>query len=465
MNSPQQADNGSNDFELLCAQYLDGTLDETGRDRLADLLESDPAAVAALRSQLLVSGALARLKPELSDETFLRTVLPHVNSLGDEEADAFPSRVRNVIRFERWKRVSLAAAAVIALAGGTMFLMRSQDQGVSASGGTVVATRFDGDEPSREVRAGENLVFSTGVSRMEFTNGAVVAIEAPAELSIRSEDEVVLEHGRLNAWCPETAHGFRVVTTTATLTDLGTSFGVSAARDGTADFMVLDGKVEVQKDKETRRLERGAAVRSTRDNTQLSDVAFEPAPFHRTWPVASGIRSTRGEVVPAPPGTPEALAALENDNQILVIPERRDFRPAEPIPVDITSPGIYTGLSLMVPNKVTPTAGTRVRSYLLRYNPLGQLKAPGTTRRFEGSVTFDRPVLAIIAASPKLNRTDSMLSRAPLPKQNAQDITLRGLERGPEPADRVELSKDRRTITVTFFADKSVDEIRAITED
>jgi hypothetical protein len=455
MNSPQ-ADNGCNDFEALCAQYLDGTLDDVGRDRLADLLESDPAAMEALRAQLLVSGALARLRPELSDGTFLQTVLPHLGKVADEEEDAFPNRVKDTIRFQRWKRTALAAAAVITLAGGLMFFLRPQ--------GTVVATRFDDDQPSREVRTGQKLVFSSGITRMEFTNGAVVAIEAPAELSIRSAEEVVLAHGRLNAWCPQTAHGFRVVTTEATLTDRGTSFGVSAAKDGTADFVVLDGKVEVQNGNETRQIERGAAVRARR-GTRLSDVAFEPSAFRRTWPVASGIRSTRGEVVPAPPDTPEALAGLENDNQILVIPERRDFKPAASIPADITDPGIYTGPSLMSPSQVTPPAGTRVRSYLLRYNPIGQLKAPGTTRRFEGSVTFDRPVLAIIAASPKLNRTDAMLTRAPLPKVNAQDTGLRGLERGPTPADRVELSQDRRTITVTFFADKSVDEIRAITED
>lgn len=459
MNSPQ-ADNGSNDFEVLCAQYLDGTLDDISREKLATLLESDPSAIAALRSQLLVSGALARLKPELSDETFLRSVLPHLNTVADESDDAFPSRVQKVIRFERWKRAALAAAAVIALAGSALFIMRP-------ASGPVVATRFDGDS-SEQIHIGEKLVFSTGVSRMEFNNGAVVAIEAPAELTIRSADEVSLAHGRLNAWCPETAHGFRVVTTSATLKDLGTSFGVSAARDGTADFVVLDGKVEVQKDNETRLIERGAAVRAQR-GTKLSDVAFEPAPFKRTWPVASGIRSTRGEVIPAPPGTPEALAALENDNQILVIPERRDFKPAKPIPVDITDPGSYEGTSLNAPYKITPPEGARVRSYLLRYNPVGQSLGPDHLRSFQGSVTFDRPILGIITHSQKLNRTEPMLSRAPLPKLGIRDAELRGLEAGvknpSKQGDRVELSRDRRTITVNFNADISIDEIRAITED
>ncbi|MEK7951779.1 FecR domain-containing protein [Luteolibacter soli] len=457
MNSPQ-ADHGSTDFELLCAQYLDGTLDDLSRERLAALLESDPQAIATLRSQLLVSGALARLKPELSDETFLRSVLPHLNTIAGEEDDTFPNRVQNTIRFQRRKRITLAAAAAIALAAGLALSMR----------GTVVATRYDGEETARQVRTGQKLIFSTGVSRMEFTNGAVVAIEAPAELTIRSQDEVELAHGRLNAWCPETAHGFRVVTTSATVTDLGTSFGVSASPDGTADVLVLDGKVVVQNDNVKRQIERGAAIRATSD-TKLSDVAFEPSPYQRTWPVASGIRSTRGEVIPAPPGTPESLAALENDNQILVIPERRDFKPAKSIPVDIIEPGTYDGQNLSAPYKITPPAGKRVRSYLLRYNPVGQSMGLEYLRNFQGSVTFDRPVLGIITHSQKLNRTDATLTRSPLPQLGPRDAELRGLEPGTKTAskfaDRVELSPDRRTITVNFYADVSIDEIRAITED
>ncbi|MCW1884959.1 hypothetical protein OKA04_09485 [Luteolibacter flavescens] len=446
------------DFDILCAQYLDGTMDEVDRDRLAAILASDPAALDALRSQLVVSGALARLRPELSDERFLGAVLPHLGAMADEADDDFPARVRKTIRVQWWRRTTLAAAALIILAGTAIFLT------TTLSRGPVVATRFHDDEKSSEVRMGERLVFDTGVTRMEFSNGAVVAIEAPAELSVRSGDEVVLEHGRLNAWCPETAHGFRVVTASATLTDLGTSFGVTAERDGTADFMVMDGKVEVQKDDEKRLIERGAALRARRGK-RLSVVAFEPSGFRRTWPVASGIHSTRGEVVTAPPGTPEYLAALENDHRILVIPERRDLRLQAPLRADIVQPGIYESSRLLGTHDVRPGKGKRVRSYLLRYNPVGQMKS-GEAKRFEGSVTFDRPVLGIITASRKLNRTDALLSKAPLPPLNAQDTELRGLERQQHPPhDRVELSADRRTITVTFFADQSIDEIRAITRD
>lgn len=443
------------DFEKLGAQYLDGTLDDADRDRLSALLEADSEKIAVLRSQLLLSGALARLRPELSDENFLRTVMPHLHAVGDEVVDAFPSRVRNTIRLARWRRVALAAAATVAVAF-TVFHFRPQ--------GETVANRFDG-ESSQQVRIGDKLEFRKGVSRLEFSNGAVVAIEAPAALLVRSPDEVVLDHGRLNAWCPETAHGFRVVTTSATLTDLGTSFGVSAGKDGTADFVVLDGKVEVQKDGETRTIERGAALQAKR-GAGLLDVAFEPSAFQRTWPVASGIHSTRGEVVPAPPGTPETLAAYENDRHIIVIPERRDFRPKRPVQVNIVGPGIHEGADLVGPVSFTPPPDTKVRSYLLRYNPVGVLEK-SDHKRIEGSVTFDRPVLALITASRLLHPSDKVFAKAPMPRMSEVDTRLRGLERSPHliHSDRVELSQDRRTLEVTFIAGESIDEIRAITAD
>lgn len=448
----------------LCASFLDGTLTPDERDQLVALLQSDPALLAELKAQLMISGALARLRPELSDETFLHSALPHLKAVGDEREEVFPDKVMTSIRFRRTRQSVMAIAATIMLLGAAVFLLSGRK--TAAPGGAMTATLYSEGEAgeSRAVHIGEALEFSAGVSRIEFKNGAVVAVEAPASLLVRSAEEVLLHHGRLNAWCPETAHGFRVVTNSATLTDRGTSFGVSAAVDGTADFMVLDGKVEVEKDGETRTLLEGGAVRANREKG-LHDLAFEPSPYQRTWPVASGIRTTRGEVIPAPPGTPEALAALESDKHILVIPERRDFTLASRIRVDITLPGTYQSESLLASVPFGTRPKVRMRSYLLRYNPVGSLPKP-VFRRFEGSVTFDRPVLAIIAGGKKLHQTDKQLSKSPLPTLNPIDAGLRGLERTKNPgADSVTLSEDRRTVTVIFYAGESIDEIRAITAD
>jgi ferric-dicitrate binding protein FerR (iron transport regulator) len=448
------------DFDTLCAQFLDGPLTEEERDRLVAMLEADPEKLSALRTQLLVSGALGRMNPDLSDENFLHSVVPHLARIGEEHDGAFAKQVMNTIRFTRVRRAALAVAALVALVLTLSFFLRPAKPVVAKLYGAAENT-----DPVKEVRIGDKIEFPSGVSRMEFANGAVVAVEGPAALTVRSADEVSLDHGRLNAWCPETAHGFRVVTGSATLTDLGTSFGVSTTADGTADFVVLDGKVTVTKDNETRTLVEGGALQSERGK-KLRDVAFEPSPFQRTWPVASGIRTTKGEVVAAPPGTPKFLAALENDQHILVIPERRDVVPEADMRADITGPGIYEGTNLHSPTVFEAAPGAKVRSYLLRYNPVGKVPPPDF-KRYEGSVTFDRPVLAIITHPRKLERTDKRFSKAPLPPLDPQDINLRGLEREQTGnfSDRVVLSEDRRTVTVTFYAGESIDEIRAITDD
>lgn len=456
---PMNAD----EFDTLCAQYLDGVLSEEERERLLQALKADPERLAALRVQLLVSGALSRLHPDRDDEIFVGSVVPHLASVGNEQEDAFSGKVMKTIRFKRMRLPALAIAAAVALVLALGYFFRPVGPEVQEV--ARVFSEEEGKEVASEVRIGEKLSFAAGVSRMEFTNGAVVAIEGPASLTVKSAKEVALEFGRLNAWCPESAHGFQVMTASATLTDLGTSFGIDAARDGTADFVVLDGKVEVKRGDEIRTLVEGGSVQAGHEG-KLRDIAFEPSAFKRTWPVASGIRSTRGEVVPAPPGRPELLAGLENDDHILVIPERRDLRPGREIRADIIAHGDYYGAILHSASIFAPEQGSKVRSYLLRYNPVGTIPPPDF-RRFEGSVTFDRPVRAIMTATRKLERTDKLFSKAPLPALGEQDAKLRGLERGQSrnASDRVTLSEDRLTVTVVFYAGESIDEIRVITDD
>ncbi|MEO5917425.1 MAG: FecR domain-containing protein [Luteolibacter sp.] len=449
------------EFVELCSELLDGTLGDKDRARLLALLVGDAELLAGFRKQLLVSGSLDRLKPERNDATFVRSVLPHIRAVSGEADHEFSGQVMSRIRFARFRRGAVAMAALVALLAALLVFLKRE---TAHSAAAIAKLYTDGDSGPRDVRPGEKLALTNGVTRIEFANGAVVAVQAPASLIVRSADQIILTSGRLNAWCPESAHGFKVVTSGATLTDLGTSFGISAD-NGTADFVVLEGKVKVSKDAEIRTIERGNAVRSDH-SAGLRDLKFEPTPFLLTWPVASGIRSTLGEVVPAPPDTPEALARLENDDHIFVIPERRDFIPDVQIPVDITLPGKYSGNNLRHPSHLDLKPEQRLRSYLLRYNPVGVYK-PGDYKLFEGSVTFDRPVIGIIVGSGKLNRTDSLLSKAPLPKLDPAEEVLRGLE-GSQTAtgsDRVSLSDDRLTVKVTFYAGESIDEIRAITTD
>ena len=75
------------------------------------------------------------------------------------------------------------------------------------------------------------LVVSRGLMRLDFSNGARVTLEGPAELEVFNESRIVLRRGLVTATIPESAVGFVVDTISAHVVDLGTSFGVSVGED------------------------------------------------------------------------------------------------------------------------------------------------------------------------------------------------------------------------------------------
>ncbi len=93
--------------------------------------------------------------------------------------------------------------------------------------------------PSRWLR------LKAGAVQIEFYDGARVILEGPAALELISSGEARLDYGKLSARVPEPAHGFKVYTADATVTDLGTEFGLNRQPDQLAKVEVFEGKVEV----------------------------------------------------------------------------------------------------------------------------------------------------------------------------------------------------------------------------
>jgi hypothetical protein len=83
---------------------------------------------------------------------------------------------------------------------------------------------------------------------MEITydTGAKVILEGPAMYEVESKNSGFLLIGKLTGRVAhESAKGFSISTRTATVTDLGTEFGVEIKRDGAAEVVVLDGMVRL----------------------------------------------------------------------------------------------------------------------------------------------------------------------------------------------------------------------------
>lgn len=429
------------------------------------MLGSDPELAREVRRQLRISAALEHLSTGEDEERFVRLVTDHVFHVGGEGDEAFVEKVIGQLPvrrqgFGRWR--VLAVAVLVLLSSTAAFLMlRGGEKGpvlakfrTIDSEGQVVS--------SREVRGGFKQEVKEGLHRLDFGNGAVVAIEGPANFEVVSGAALRLASGKLNAWCPQSAHGFQVLTANAKVTDRGTSFGVSATAGGSTDFVVLDGTIDVSQGDDTRRLLKGEALRSSCSGG-LESVAFHAEKFSRTWPLASGILSASGSVKPAPPATPEQLALMEDDDSVLVIPEKRSVPFDQPLDVELAGPGEISLKHMPQRQALAALPDLRLRSFLIRYNPVG--RPAGKFRRFEGQVTFDRPVLAICASGPVLEAGDSVFATGPWSAADGA-VEFRGIDLDqPENADLVRLSEDRHTVSIVFNAGMSTDDIRVIVEE
>lgn len=447
------------DFAELVEALLEGDLDEAGRGRLAEIVRHDPERRSELSRHLALGHALARLRSEGTDDGFAAATAAHIAKVAGEGPREFPDKVAGRIVRLRIRR-TLAIAAVAALALFPALWLRHGGSRQAPAVATLIRFDREGDLISEEpVRAGHRIEESDGLVRMTFANGAVLAVEAPFRLTVDSGMAVTLDSGRLNAWCPESAHGFRVETPSASVVDLGTSFGVSAGENGRSEVMVLDGLVEVTRNADTLRVEKGGAVAAEAPGA-LHEVAFTPTPFKNTWTLNHGILSTRGAIVPADPDIPERVALMESDEHVLVIPERRSVPFDRPLKAEVIRPGSIPGDFDGTVHTLPPDPEKRLSSFLIRYDPVGTHPEDHFVR-FEGEVTFDRPVLAIAVRRETLEGSDQTFATG------SWDTVFRGieLEQIDNDPDSVTLSGDRRTVKVIFYAGASTDEVRVVLED
>lgn len=101
--------------------------------------------------------------------------------------------------------------------------------------------------PGAFLRAGERLTLIEGFAEITTARGAVAIIEAPATVELLDSDNAIrLHQGKLVGLChTQGSKGFVVKTDQATITDLGTEFGVTATPNGT-EATVFVGEIAVR---------------------------------------------------------------------------------------------------------------------------------------------------------------------------------------------------------------------------
>jgi len=155
-----------------------------------------------------------------------------------------------------------------------------------------------------------------------------------------------------------------------------------------------------------------------------------------------------------PGGAVEAVGApcsvvegtLESDSAIRLFPERLNYV----LPADITID------AQGAPGKVIPQ-GTAVNVYYVHADRVGDQQ--GVVKKLSGSVTFDKPVLAVITSGAALNATHGALG-------NTENATVKtaysaSVDQGLDAGDVVTVSPNR--VDFAFDVWNVVDQMRIIT--
>lgn len=468
----------SEDLQVMIAEYARGDISEVRLRRLEGALRSDEGFRSEFIEFMNVDTALGDLAALSESEIVeLDGITPGAGKAAHLNAETKPeltsaslaepdarTAIKSVTNRGHWKKIAaLAACLLVTVAFWWQF-------GTDARHENQVA--HENDEALGSVRDATQIAFATviqsvdvqwvvgkplkvgdrvsagelqldaGIVHLRFDSGVGITLEGPADFEVMSAEVTQLRSGLLTATVPTGAEGFRVDTPSAQVVDLGTAFGIDQRPDGTSVVSVFDGEVEIVSDDSNKRLlTEGKSIQLATDGS-ASDLEFTSQPFDRLWPTSSGIAGSSGAFRFTPPW-PRGISRIQSDTDIFVLPEGYASELDNPCPIDISA-------SEVTSSRIS--AGRRVRSYLLQFNPVdptGQeansKKLGSRMRRIEGSITFDAPVIGMIVTSETLKITDEIfaLRRGPIrPFARGLELTQ------SRTADVISLSEDGRTVSL-----------------
>jgi hypothetical protein len=379
----------------------------------------------------------------------------------------------NILSFTNYffttRRVLLAIAASLVLFFG-IFSLWIPSPSVGEVAQVVGAYRDNGVayEIGEAVEPG-SVSISRGLLRLDFSNGARVTLEGPAEMEVFNESRIVLRRGLVTATIPESAVGFVVDTISAHVVDLGTSFGVSVEDDGQTEVCVFDGEVEVSSSKTsgasklTQLVREGEAVRTKVDSSVIDSVSYETAQFENAWPVNYGVLQTTGSMRFVSPGPNFHPGNYKDNEHIVVFPEKRDFKARESIRVDMIDPGEYE--KSRYEEKPTLVPRRAMTSYLLQLDAYPEGKNPNRRRSVRGQITFANPIVGVVTEDRLLNQSEVVFGIPGADYPSARTIEPRP-EGDQRPGfDKLILTADRHSLILELRENPGhLDQVRVLVE-
>ena len=461
-------------FQHLATLYLEDAINEYDLDLLNRELTRSTERIRQFNDLRLLAGLINEHGYIIDSEDTADLAANSPLDTGGLCFYAGYSEANSESNFTSWRAIAIALgvlATAVSLLLGLNWPYASSQRDEASTGLATLSYASQARWESGERALGEwlgigRLNLEVGLARLDFSNGATVTLQGPAEFEILSANKTILKSGILTASMPESAIGFEVLTPAIDVVDLGTAFGVSVGADGETDVCVFEGKVEVSLSDGVdmpRLVREGNAVRSRPKADAINSVDYSIERYEDAWPVTSGVLQATGLMKFVSPGPDFVPGRYEDSDHILAFPERSRVLLKSDLEVNVTEPGQYIRVRRW--GKRSIAAGQMVRSYLLQLNPIGEFtRGEVSGARVIGQITFDRPILGLIGGTTLLTSTDEQLGH---PLGDYGD-TRRGIEPTrpddlPDSGrDNVTLSRDRRTLSLDLSASSAVDQIRVV---
>lgn len=436
------------EFQELIDQSLNETISEVGMKALEERMLQDPQARIHYLSSVGLHASLRRRFSSQQEE---------------EGTILFPGQSI----FTR-KTVWAVAACLVLFFGLLIFQVSNRPFAEVAH--VIGAYRADGVtyKTGETVEPGI-LSLSRGLLRLDFSNGARVTVQGPAELEVFDQDRVLLHKGLVTATIPESAVGFVVDTVAAHVVDLGTSFGVSVSENGQTEVCVFDGEVEVSLPREAGLEEVSHLVRegesiSARVNSSVIDsVSYETSQFENALPVNYGVLQTTGSMRFVSPGPDFHPGNYKDNEHIVVFPEKRGFLSSESMRVDMIDPGEYE--KSHYEEKPTLVPHRAMTSYLLQLDAYPEGENPNRRRSVIGQITFAKPIVGVITEDRLLNESEVVFGIPGADYPSARTIEPRPEGDERKGFDKLILTADRHSLILELRENPGhLDQVRVLVE-
>lgn len=257
----------SRQFDDAIAAVCHGDLTEDQSAALNELLRSNPAARDEYILRLELHSRLA------SDPDLFGSMQADAPAAGMAARavpmmeDRLPGNLRPGARVKAWAAAFAACVALIAVGVWTVKRSPTVDQAVTTSQAVAMLNRtvsaeWQNPEEAPKLNAPLEpslLQLESGLAEIVFYSGARLILEGPAELQLISASQAFCRAGRINAEMPPAARQFRVDTPHATVTDMGSSFGLDVSERRT-ELHVFNGDVNLRTGGEDRILTAGSGA-------------------------------------------------------------------------------------------------------------------------------------------------------------------------------------------------------------